>query len=748
MATLKDQLLSWYNKIPYDSDVDSSNLNYELVDIMLLSEELRELMSWAGNWGAKEFEKVADILRGFGVESWEAFKVFETYSPEFWDSNEKELKEKITQIMEYSVDLAIDVFQVDYDLYPYRVSKNGIEIIDKSSDQEQYNTITETPIVITATGTNLDDDSFLYQCTYQNVIGVRQTKWVTPTQLLTTDLKELINMGLHLTDLDSKHMRTYFKKMVKHAPKMPREYTAKKTGWKKEDSIFIIGENLFSAKGKTKIISLDDSVTNAYGVKGDLDYWIKTMTPMLEYDLTRIKCYAVVCAMLLKIIDAPSFIIHNYYESSGSKTITMDIAISLIGNPGNLRRDASISEVGLEKAAALNTDTALFVDETTKTPDFSKMVYTLVNGRGKTRGTVSNNEVGLAKMDTWRNVTLTTGEYTLTQYLSTATGISTRVIEIYEGIQKMDDLYIREVEETVINHHGFFLDDIMDTIFKSKSVLKTRYQKIRGSFEKSSTTFAARKKNYFAALALAGQILESVFKNYNIPNKNPLEICENYYISTSVKDSTIPYYEKALETVYSWHLRNRRSFEYSSDMDPEDTYSPKGNVEIKGWVTPSGIIYDPDMLRKYLESKGLNFDRAIKDWSDKEILTRRTDGKTWKFDSTIKGKKIRGVYITYEKFQEVLKIRDSEVRSNILTTSDEKTKDGSEIILNSGSQTRVELRKKCEGFLREFPEMKTIEYTAEDAAKEFVKTEEGSEILLNYGFPDIELMFKKLKQRV
>jgi uncharacterized protein (DUF927 family) len=747
MATLKDQLLSWYNKIPYDSDVDSSNLNYELVDIMLLSEELRELMSWAGNWGIKEFEKVADILRGFGVDGWEACKIFETYSPEFWNSNEKGLKERIIQIMEYSVDSAIDVFQVDYDLYPYRVSKSGIEIIDKSSDQEQYNTITETPIIITATGTNLDDDSFLYQCTYQNVIGTHYTKWVTPSQLLTTDLKELINMGLHLTDLDSKHMRTYFKKMVRHASKMPREYTAKKTGWKKEDSLFIIGGYLYSAKGKTPIISLDDSVTNTYEVRGDLDYWIKTMTPMLEYDLTRIKCYAVVCAMLLKLIDAPSFIIHNYYESSGSKTITMDIAISLIGNPRSLRRDAAISEVGLEKAAALNTDTALFVDETTKTPEFSKMVYTLVNGMGKTRGTVSNNEVSLAKMDTWRNVTLTTGEYTLTQYLSTATGISTRVIEIYEGIPKIDELYIREVEEAVINHYGFFLDDVMDTIFKSKSILKTRYQKIRGSFEKSSTTFAARKKNYFAALALAGQILESVFKKYNIPNKNPLEICEKYYISTSVSDSTIPYYEKALETVYSWHLRNRRSFEYSSDMDPEDTYSPKGNVEIKGWVTPSGIIYDPDMLRKYLESKGLNFDRAIKDWSDKGVLTRKKDGKSWKFDSTIKGKKIRGVYITFEKFQEFLKIRDSEVRSTIQTISDEEQKDDLEIILNSGNHTRVELRKKCEEYLREFPEMKTVKYTAEEAAKEFVKTKEGSEILLSYGFPDIELMFKNLKQR-
>lgn len=355
--------------------------------------------------------------------------------------------------------------------------------------------------------------------------------------------------------------------------------------------------------------------------------------------------------------------------------------------------------------------------------------------------------MGLAETDTWENVTLTTGEYTLTQYMSTATGNSIRVIEIFEGIPFIDEDYIREVEETVCNHYGFFLDDIMKVIFESKSILKTRYNKIRSMFEKSSTSFAARKKNYFAALALAGQIIENVFKKYNIPNKNPFEICEKYYISTSISDPTVPYYEKALETVYSWHIRNRRSFEYSSEMDPDETYSPRGNVEIKGWITPSGIIYEPDMLRKYLEEKGLNFDRALKDWSDKGILTRRKDGMSWKYDTTIKGKKIRGVYITFEKFHEVLKISKDNFENDVKPETLE-LEGNIEVIKGREEKSRIGLRKKCEAFLYENPELKNITYSAENAAKEFVKAKEGSECLLNWGFLDIEKMFTKIKQRV
>lgn len=390
MATLREQLLDWYNKIPYDPEMDTVNLNLELADILLQSEELRDMFAYANNWSPKEFEKVALTLKDYGFASWEVIKVFETYSPIVWEERKKDLEPKINDIMCSLVTHEIDVFQIDYDIYPYKVSQNGIEVIDKTSDLEEYNTISETPIIISATGTNLDDDSFMYQCTYKNIIGVRNTKWVAPSQLLTSDLKELVDMGLHLNDSDFKHMKAYFKKMVKHAAKMPREFTAKKTGWKKENSVFIIGDYSYSANGKKPIIPIDDTLSAVYEQKGDVDHWVKTMVPMLEYDLTRIKCYAVVSAMILKLIDSPAFVIHNYYESSGSKTLTMGIAASLIGDPGALCRDSSISEVGLEKAASMNTDTALFFDETTKTPEFGKMVYTLVNGRGKTSTSIPN----------------------------------------------------------------------------------------------------------------------------------------------------------------------------------------------------------------------------------------------------------------------------------------------------------------------------------------------------------------------
>lgn len=734
MASLREQLLEWYNKIPYNSELDSVNLNFEIVEVMIQSEELRTLFSYAPSWGLQDLEKLALILKKYRFVAWEVFKIIETYSPTTWDNEKEAIEQRINEIMNTPNEQETDVFNIDFNLYPFRVSKNGIEVLNNNKDIEDYDVISETPIVISATGVNLDDETFLYQCTYRNVIGDYNTKWVLPSDILSSDIKKLANLGLHINSNDSKYLLTYFKKMVKYVRWMPKEYTALRTGWKKDCAIFIIGNNSYSADGKRDIIPIDEVMGEMYTQKGNRDEWIKIIAPMLDYDITRIKCYSVVAAMILKIIDAPSFILHQYFESSGSKTLTTKIALSLIGNPELLCRSANSTDIGIEQTAIQNTDVVLAFDETTRNPQFRQNVYNLVNGVSRNRGTIKNNEVRAANVVTWRNVTISTGEYPLTQSDSSATGEMVRILEIFDGVPKIDENRIREIEETVRSHYGFFLDDIIEVIISYQKILKNRYNVIRDKFEVASTPFAARKKNYYAALTLGGQILENVLMKYQIPHKNAFEICKKYYISTVINDETIPYYIRALDAVYSWHVRNRRSFEYSNKLDPYSTTTAKG-IEIKGWVTAAGVIYDEGALRKYLGSINQNFDRAIKEWDKEGILTKRTDGKTKKYCTTVNGQTARGYYIKFEKIYDVLKIKKKDIE--IEEDLNKQECEDIEELKGSKENSRVNLKRICEGFIVERPDLNNVTRTSEEVAKEFIKTDDGKDCSFHYGFQEI-----------
>jgi len=85
-------------------------------------------------------------------------------------------------------------------------------------------------------------------------------------------------------------------------------------------------------------------------VKGTKEEWITNLREFIDFDLTRIKMYATVGAFLIRFTPIETFLTHNYFESSGSKSLTMRIAASLIGNPnkeGSIQ-SADISKTGLE----------------------------------------------------------------------------------------------------------------------------------------------------------------------------------------------------------------------------------------------------------------------------------------------------------------------------------------------------------------------------------------------------------------
>lgn len=236
-------------------------------------------------------------------------------------------------------------------------------------------------------GEHLDESAeYNYKIKYKSITGKTFESLVDPSVLLSCDVKTLDKMGLLITDEDSKTLKQYFKKYLDPANQIPIEFTAKRNGWHKNNQILVTGSLKNSAKGRENITQQSEYLRKHYEMKGNKDTWKEKVQPVLIYDIIRLKMYATTGAFLIRFTPVNSFTFHNWYESSGLKSIGQMIAASLVGNPTHidgLIQDANNTSVGIEKYLEMNSDTPVFFDKTSNNPDFKNRLYMIGNGKGK-----------------------------------------------------------------------------------------------------------------------------------------------------------------------------------------------------------------------------------------------------------------------------------------------------------------------------------------------------------------------------
>jgi putative DNA primase/helicase len=504
---------------------------------------------------------------------------------------------------------------------------------------------------------------------------------------------------------------------------LPIEYMVTKNGWYNDDSILVTGEIIHSNKQKTEIVQLTEDLKNKYAVKGSKKEWCAGLEKILNYDLTRIKMYATVSSFLLKFLNVKTFILDNWNESTGAKTITMQVSASLVGIPttGGLIQDAKNTEVGIEKYLEYNTNTPVYYDETSNNPDFKKYIYMMANGKGKGRG---NKELSYEEGGNWSTVIQTTGEMALTCDEATLTGLKMRVIELHDAIPIMDQDEIDKIKDTLCNNYGLFLEEIVQKIMEYKPKIKNLYKQIGKFFEKTQNVFSERMKAYFITLAVSGYILEEVFKNNGIQTKEAIDICTKYYKKIILDDPIVPYSEIALNALYQWTTRNLSKFERAT-KDFGTAGLAKGAVEVCGWITEKAIYYDETMAKLALEKMGYIYSKAHEDWKNGTIDPYMKNGKIQSYvnQTTINGKRITGMKILIDTLKTKLNMDAQILNSGCEDPQDEET--------NEIEQFKV--------FLHENPIYKMIDKTPEQAARAYIK-EKDKPYLLNGLQHIIELM--------
>jgi uncharacterized protein (DUF927 family) len=735
---LWNQLFNQYHQIPVEQ-IDSTNLNIAFVDELANNDNLRYLMEKRDTWEYSDFETVTKHLAAKKWLYWEIERVFNTYSPIKWDQQDQKSKDRIKELAEILPGICRDPFDTGMDIDPFFVNKDGVykknnkESSERASEPKPH-TIIKTPIIVSYIGENLEESAeYNYKIKYKSITGKIYERFVDPSVLLSCDVKTLVKMGLLITDEDSKNFKQYVKKYLDPANSIPIEFIAKRNGWHRNNQILVTGSVKHSVTGRENLTQLSEYLQKHYEMKGNKDTWKEKVQLVLSYDIVRLKMYATVAAFLIRFTPVNSFTFHNWYESSGLKSIGQMVAASLIGNPTHidgLIQDANNTAVGIEKYLEMNSDIPVFFDETSNNPDFKNRLYMIGNGKGKGRGTKDN---GYLQGGSWRTIVQTTGEIPLAKGAGTLTGQQMRVIEIHEGVPLLDPKDVNELKIGIESNYGLFLDEIIQEIFKNKDRMTLLFKTIQLQFPKANSVFAERLKSYFVVLAMGGFILEEVFKTNQIPAKEAIDVCIQYYNKIVLDDPTVPYSDGALQATYQWTARNISKFERSIH-DFKSNGLAKGAIEIQGWITKESIYYDEDMLRKALEGIGYHYERVKKDWQTSGIIepyTKNGKVKSYRCQSTINGKSISGIKIKIDTLKEKLGMD-----KRILVPEDQ---DVDQEVIDSEEKNIV---KEIEEFLRNNPLYDNPTCSTEEAANAFIQEQDHIELMQgkSYIYDKMELI--------
>ena len=228
----------------------------------------------------------------------------------------------------------------------------------------------------------------------------------------------------------------------------------------------------------------------------------------------RIALAASFASVLVQPLDALPFIVDFYGQTGGGKTVTINIAASAWGNPapgayvGNFRS----TDTSLETRADMLNNFPMILDDSKNASQYIRdnyetLIYNLCSGKGKAR---SNKDLGVAKENTWSNVTICNGENPISEFADSGGAIN-RIIEI----ECCEDIYENpaEINSIVTKNYGFagrvFVGNLKQFTSDELKEMKSEIEKCFDGYN-----FPAKQVMAISTLLLADKLAtEFIFKD-------------------------------------------------------------------------------------------------------------------------------------------------------------------------------------------------------------------------------------------
>lgn len=377
---------------------------------------------------------------------------------------------------------------------------------------------------------------------------------------------------------------------------------------------------------------------NAYSSVGTLENWIKEIKEFRDNNIFRFILSSSFSAPLITPLGHRIFIVFNYGNSRSGKSAALHSALSVWGNPNELKVTFNTTAVGIERLAGFFNDLPLGLDEkqvNKSQSNVEQIIYMLGNGIGKIRGAKTG---GIQQMNTWNTVVLATGEETISTSSST-TGIQTRCLEIEGSPFNNDEEKASKVYEIFSNCYGIAGKEFISILLKKYSendfkMLKDKFNEVKENLKSKTENDISSYISSVSVVTLADIIIsKELFNEISEENsyKMGLEILNNLS-----KSDDIDIVDKCYDKTKSWLLSNHKSFDkYTEKFNSSNIFS-RPEDDVIGNALQSFGLYDNNtyfvlrnVLEDFLTKNGYSYNKMVRDFAIRGYIipTKNDDSK-------------------------------------------------------------------------------------------------------------------------
>lgn len=318
------------------------------------------------------------------------------------------------------------------------------------------------------------------------------------------------------------------------------------TGWKNGAYLLPSGEVIGQAVPPVLFKNQNDG-ENPYQTKGTLEGWQNVIGANVRNNAFMM--LAVGCSLaspLLKLVNAKSFGVHLYNDSSKGKTTALNIANSVWGNPEGLDQKWNQTPVAMMNNAQSRNDNFLTLDEIGQCKNFDDLeqtAYLLFNETGRTRG---KKDGGNQQISKWKITALSTGEIDLEGFLQSKgrniqAGSLVRLLNIpmeepsHLHQFKTAKEHADHLNEAVTEQYGILGREWLKFIIDHKAEVKEAFKRYKALWlerlPKEADSQVQRVVNNFAILETALQLARFLTGWTETENREAMIKCFNSWIA-------------------------------------------------------------------------------------------------------------------------------------------------------------------------------------------------------------------------
>ena len=469
-------------------------------------------------------------------------------------------------------------------------------------------------------------------------IYVNRETIATPNKIL-----KLADDSIQVTNISAPLLVKYLADVETLNPEIIKEYAStSRLGWIEDvnedgerTKYFLPYQQdvIFDNELNTK--ALFDSITT----HGDRDKWyslIKDIRAKKQPEVL-INLAASFASVLVDPCGALPFIVSLWGGTGIGKSVILKICTSVWADPGEGKyiTDAKATTTAMEMRLNILNSLPMTLDDMAQIKnqydeDFSELIYRWCAGKGRDR---SNKELGLNKLTSWRNCTITNGERSLVDE-STQGGAVNRVIDIEAS---GDVLFNGKTGNKTVNliekNYGFAGKEFIEIIEKIgfeaiNQKMNEQYDRIKANAESKGVEKEDKQIVPMALILTADALTEEYLFKDGITLD--IDLCVDYLKNKGEVSEDKRAYEYLLGTI------TMNQFRFNDD-DTEDSgnYEKWGFYKNADWIAIFSNAFDKIMQQGGFQPK------AFLSWAKKKnLLELGTGGRPRKGVS--KGS-IRGV---------------------------------------------------------------------------------------------------------